>query len=119
MAPALTRFSGPVYTCDHANKFDLIAKQAEKLQNLVGPVYTHGVDHKNHFNQVITSAQKIKQLTGPVYDVAHGSHFQEIVKGVEGMKKLVGPVYNVEVKHAFQVRALKFIKQLRCTILSW
>ena len=41
-----------MYACDHTNKFEEIQKHAEKLQNLVGPVYQH-TDHTNHFQQII------------------------------------------------------------------
>ncbi len=115
--------TGPVYDCGHANQFQVgnafvdmkalvhnyfypqdIIKHAEKLQNLVGPVYGHGVEHTNHFNEIISNAQSIKELKGPVYDVGHQSKFNEIVKGVERIEKLIGPVY-IDEKHGYSESA--------------
>ena len=93
--------SGPVYDIERKHVFAEIKKNVDSLQNLSGPVYTHGITSQHGYKAIAEHAEKIQRITYPVMEIDRQHHYAEIQKGIDTMKSLVSPLYNVPSSHHF------------------
>ena len=71
------------------------------------PVFRYEVDASHHFSEIISNAQKLQDLHGPVYDLEETAHhFREMTKHAEGLIPLAKPIF-VDEKHSYGEQGLK------------